>query len=153
MKKNIKLLLLAALAWPGIAMAQGQIMPLQSAQKSEGKVATAESVVSQHTLPLETSAAPSPKLEGGKKIVVPQVNQFQTTTPETATVKVADARNLVANYDHDSSAGATIHKAPRRAEALTPPSSIIENAEEWYISTNFYNNGASGFIEFNNTIK
>lgn len=34
-----------------------------------------------------------------------------------------------------------------------PPSDVAANAEEWNISTNFYNVGASGFINFGNTIK
>lgn len=135
-------------------MAQNRVTPPeQPVPQSEARVAADESVAPQRALPIETSAAPTPKMEDVKKVVVPQVNQVLTTVGKSATVKGPNARKLVANYDNDAASGSTTRKTPRRAEAVNPPADIIENAEEWKISTNFYNHAANGFIDFGNTIK
>lgn len=81
-----------------------------------------------------------------KMVSVPQEEAISTQKPATSTTSLK-----VANKNQGSQNGPK--RAPRRAEVVTPPSSIIENAEDWNISTNFYNVGYGDFIPFDESVK
>ena len=142
MTRILRLLMIATVAWPlwQSAVAQ-EVMQETLEGRRVAKQLTPESSMFV-TVPSLDDAKPS---EG-------QNSQIEATAKANVDNKQASSNHaLSVVYPTDLKTDGKASKAP--ALKAAPPASVAEMAEDWNISTNFFNNADGGFINYHSTVK